>query len=276
MHADTATLTLPAQTCLSPAQRATLPSMYDLPSEDPEESGLPDEFHAYQPQLLRDTFQPSHYAMARVFVATDLNLYYDVQHTGWHKRPDWFAVLGVSRFYDERDLRLSYVIWQEQVVPYLVVELLSPGTEDEDLGRTPPPRTTDEPPTKWMVYEQILAIPYYVVYSRYTNTVQYFVLQQGRYQAVLPPDQRLWLPEAGLGLGLWSGVYQGLERQWLRCYDAQGAWIPTPAERTAQAQLQAEQAQLRAEQAQLQAEQAQLRATRLAAQLRALGIEPEA
>lgn len=26
--------------------------MYDLPSEDPEESGLPDEFHDLQPQLL--------------------------------------------------------------------------------------------------------------------------------------------------------------------------------------------------------------------------------
>jgi hypothetical protein len=32
----------------------TLPTMYDLPSEDPEEMGLPDEF---QPKLLRETFQ---------------------------------------------------------------------------------------------------------------------------------------------------------------------------------------------------------------------------
>ena len=29
-----------------------LPTMYDLPSEDPEEPGLPDEFHLLQPQLL--------------------------------------------------------------------------------------------------------------------------------------------------------------------------------------------------------------------------------
>ena len=33
-----------------------LPTMYDLPSEDPKEPGLPDEFHDYQPQLLRETF----------------------------------------------------------------------------------------------------------------------------------------------------------------------------------------------------------------------------
>ncbi len=37
--------------------RGPLPTMYDLPSEDPEEAGLPDEFHTFQPQLLRETFQ---------------------------------------------------------------------------------------------------------------------------------------------------------------------------------------------------------------------------
>ena len=56
-------------------------------------------------------------------------------HPAWHKRPDWFAVLGVPRLYHERDLRLSYVMWQEGAAPYVVVELLSPSTEREDLGR---------------------------------------------------------------------------------------------------------------------------------------------
>src|SRR6266705_5036951 len=53
-----------------------LPTMYDLPSEDPKEPGLPDEFHDYQPQLLRETFQPPRYMPDRFFVGTDLNLYY--------------------------------------------------------------------------------------------------------------------------------------------------------------------------------------------------------
>ena len=35
----------------------SLPTMYDLPSEYPEEPGLPDEFHDFQPQLLRETCQ---------------------------------------------------------------------------------------------------------------------------------------------------------------------------------------------------------------------------
>ena len=50
------TLRLPPQTDPPRSPRETLPTMYDLPSEDPKEPGLPDEFHYYQPQLLRETF----------------------------------------------------------------------------------------------------------------------------------------------------------------------------------------------------------------------------
>ena len=120
------TLRLPPQTDPPRSPRETLPTMYDLPSEDPKEPGLPDEFHYYQPQLLRETFQPPLYTPEHFFVGTDLNLYYYVRRPMWHKRPDWFAVLGVSRLYDEHDLRMSYVIWQEGTAPYLIVELLSP------------------------------------------------------------------------------------------------------------------------------------------------------
>ncbi|MFO1349231.1 MAG: Uma2 family endonuclease [Gammaproteobacteria bacterium] len=130
--------------------------------------------------------------------------YYDLRHPLWHKRPDWFAALGVARLYDERDLRLSYVMWQEQVAPYLVVELLSPGTKQEDLGETE--REGQAPPTKWTVYEQILRVPYYVVFSRYTDEVRYFQLSGGQYRELRPADQRLWLPQAGLGIGLWPGL----------------------------------------------------------------------
>jgi Uma2 family endonuclease len=258
--------------------------MYDLPSEDPKEPGLPDEFHDYQPQLLRETFQPPRYMPDRFFVGTDLNLYYTLGHPTWHKRPDWFAVLGVSRLYHEWDLRLSYVMWQEVAAPYVVVELLSPSTEQEDLGHTD--RDPDGPPTKWAVYEQILRIPYYIVFSRYTDEVRYFELTGGQYREVQPAKPGLWLPEAGVGVGRWFGTYQGLERQWLRCYDASGAWILTPHEqeqqraeqadqRAEQERQRAEQADQRAEQERQRAEQANQRVERLAAQLKALGINPE-
>jgi len=255
---------------LSPEQ---LPNMYELPSENPEEPGLPDDFHYYQPQLLRETFRPPGYPMEHVYVATDLNLYYDARHPSWYKRPDWFAVLGVPRFYQGRELRFSYVIWQESITPFIVVELLSAGTEKEDLGQTL--REVTQPPSKWQVYEQLLQVPYYVVFSREVNELQVFRWQAGRYQALPLSEGRVWLPEIQLGLGLWLGDYQGLERQWLRWYDAQHQWLPTLLEQAEQERQRADQERQRADQECQRADQERQRVEQLMAQLKALGIEPK-
>jgi Uma2 family endonuclease len=267
--------------------KEVLPTMYDLPSEDLEEPGLPDEFHHFQPQLLRETFIPSNYPPDEVFVASDLNLYYDVRHPLWYKRPDWFAVLGISRLYEQRELRLSYVTWQEGVDPSVVVELLSPGTEKEDLGQTL--REINQPPTKWEVYERILRIPYYILFDRYTQQLRAFQLVADRYSELNLSELRLWMPSIELGLGLWQGNYQGIERLWLRWYDATGNWILTPAERAEQEQKQRELTQQEVQQERQQRELTQQelqqerqqrklaveRADRLAARLRDLGIDPD-
>ncbi len=124
------------QTNPSRPPQETMPTMYDLPSELVGESGLPDEFHCIQADLLSETCQPPNYSPEEILLASDLNLYYDPRRTLWYKRPDWYMVLGVPNANQQQDLRLSYVIWQEGVAPFLVVELLSPGTEQEDLGTT--------------------------------------------------------------------------------------------------------------------------------------------
>jgi Uma2 family endonuclease len=219
----------------------SLPTMYDLPSEDPEEPGLPDQFHDFQPKLLRETCHPTTYPASKVFIAADLNLYYDSRHPQWHKRPDWYLVLGAAPAEQVEDLRWSYVIWQEGISPFLVIELLSPGTEHEDLGQTH--RQPGEQPLKWKVYEWILRIPFYVVYDRFEQQLQIFGLEQGRYRSLELTEPRYWFEELGLGLGLWSGRYQGIQGQWLRWYDAAGAWIPTHANRATAAQVLAAQAQ---------------------------------
>ena len=229
-----------------------LPTMYDLPSEDPEEPGLPDEFHYYQPQLLRETFLSPVYLEKNVFIGADINLYYDAEHTQWYKRPDWFVVLGASKLHEARELRLSYVVWQETIAPYMVVELLSPGTEKEDLGQSL--RSIEQPPSKWQVYEQILKIPYYVVFSRTSDEFQVFGRISGSYRELALSEQRLWLPEAELGLGLWQGEFQGVRGSWLRWYDENGQWIPSQEEKL---------------------QQSQQRADKLAAKLKALGIDPD-
>lgn len=277
--------------------RETLPTMYDLPSEDLEEPGLPDEFHDLQPQLLSLTFRTPHYPASQVFTASDMNLYYDVRHVQWYKRPDWFGVVGVPRLYDEVDMRLSYLVWQEGVNPFVIVELLSPGTEKEDLGKdeeklsaeskelagngqATQAQTENKPPRKWEVYEQILRIPYYVVFSRYTNQLRAFKIVGAHYQELELQEPRVWMPELELGLGLWQGEYQGIERLWLRWYDAQGDWIATEAEeeriQKAQALQQAEQERIEKAQALQRAEQAEARLESLIQRLRDSGIDPDA
>jgi Uma2 family endonuclease len=206
----------------------TLPTMYDLPSENPEEFGLPDEFHDFQPKLLRETCRPDPTPAIDIFIGADLNLYYDGRHPQWYKRPDWFLCLGVSAADRQADLRWSYVVWQESVNPFLVVELLSPGTEDEDLGRKV--RELGKPPVKWEVYERILRVPFYVVFDRYETELRVFTLVGGRYQQLERLEPRFWFEELEIGLAVWDGAYQGVEGKWLRWYDRDGQWIPTEAE----------------------------------------------
>ncbi len=250
-----------------------LPTMYDLPSENPEEPGLPDEFHFFQPLLLYLTFLPTTWAKDSIYSATDMNLYYDLQHTQWYKRPDWFGVVGVSRLYKGEDMRLSYVTWQEEANPLVVVELLSPGTEAEDLGETTSKR--GEPPTKWEVYEQILQVPYYIVFSRYTNQIKAFQLREGKYQEVDLNQGRLVVPELGLSLGTWRGEFRGIERLWLRWLTWEGELIPVPTEEIIEAQQEAIEARQEAFEAKQRAFEAQLKAEQFAAKLRELGIDPD-
>lgn len=251
------------QTEQSPTPKNLLPTMYDLNSEHPEDSGLPDLYHLWQSRCLEYTFRPANYPIELVFVASDLNLYFDVRHTQWYKRPDWFGVVGVDRLYQKQELRKSYVIWQEEVSPFVVVELVSPGTENEDLGQTV--RGLGQPPTKWQVYEQILRVPYYIVFDGATNHLRAFVLTGDRYEELILVEPRVWMPEIELGLGIWQGAFEGLERSWLRWYDVNCLWVPTPTEQ------QRQQKEL----AQQQAELAQQRAERLAERLRAMGIDPD-
>ena len=267
---------------LSP--RDTLPTMYDLPSENHEENGV-DQFHSFQSELLWLTFFPANYRSDRIFSACDLNLYYDVHHQNWYKRPDWFGVVGVPKLYDDEDLRLSYVIWQEGVSPHIVVELLSPSTEKEDLGESRLNASqngasrngasqndqSEKPPAKWDVYEKILRIPYYVIFSRYTDRMRVFTLQSDRYVEQDLAESKIWMPEIELGIGLWQGRYKGVNRLWLRFYDANNDWILLEAEKL---ELDKQLAQQRAEQAELDKKLAEQRAESLAQRLRELGIEP--
>jgi len=167
-------------------------------------------------------------------------------------------------YYREQDLRLSYVFWQEGVRPAVVIQLLSPGTQDEDLGRREP---QGKQPEKWQVYERILGVPYYITFNRYNDQLQAFQLVGSQYQAMELLAGKLWIADLELGLALWQGEYRGALRQWLRWYDAQGNWVPTEAEKVQQTEQRLEQERQRRE-------IAERRAQELAQRLRELGLEP--
>ena len=197
-------------------------------------------------------------------------------------------MLDVPRLYEDTDLRSSFVVWQEGVNPIVVVELLSPGTEKEDLGNygksefeqeiasstalasgrvisTEPEqsneRTGKDVPRKWEVYERVLRVPYYAVFSRYTNRLRGFKLEGGRYreQTLDTTNPRFWIPELGVGLGIWQGEFEGVTREWLRWYDVQADWILTDTERELKKRLRLTE---------------KLRSL-TTEQLEALGIEPQ-
>jgi Uma2 family endonuclease len=266
--------------------KASLPTMYDLPSEEIGQPGMPDLFHEWQARLLDETFHPPGLMREEFFSAIDMNLYYDVHYHHRYKRPDWFAVVGLPPE-QHPGMRMSYVQWQEAAKPLVVVELLSPSTQKDDLGQLL--RDVDGSPTKWDVYEQWLQVPYYVTFDGKKNDLRIFRLQGARFEDAPLENGVLWLEEARLGIGLWHGSYLGEERVWLRWCDSAGDWIPTAAERAEQERERAEQEHERAEQERERAEQERERAEqerlqkeaaldlnqKLVEKLRALGIDPD-
>ncbi len=230
--------------------------MYDLPSEDPEEPGLPNIYHGLQPQALDETLYLPQYPTDQVFSAFDLNLYYDSTQTGWYERPDWFLCVGVPSLYKGLVKRWSYVMWEEKITPTIVIEFLSEGTEAEDLGRFTSKTGRSKPgkaPAKFVVYEEILKVPNYIVFDEETQRLRFFRLVNDRYeeQTIEPNNPRLWIPEVNLGLGLTTCSVRKVEGSWLRWCDQDGNFYPTPAElyqaETVAAQAKAEAAQAKAE-----------------------------
>ena len=104
-----------------------------------------------------------------------------------------------------------------------------------------------------------------------------------------------WLPGIGLGLKFWEGEYEGVRETWLRWCDREGQLVPTGAEvaalalqRATVAENMANEERQRAEEERQRAanavrvaaeereraESAEQRLAALAAQLRALGVDP--
>lgn len=213
-----------------------LPSAEDLPDSD--DTPVDNELQDLIPGLLKAILAWVWASRLDWFFGVDMGVYYDPDLPAIV--PDGFLSLGVERIVDE-DLRLSYVCWEENVVPTLALEVVSHKRRGEYS-------------TKKKLYAE-LEVLYYVVYNprrRKKAPLEVYRLVNGEY--VLLPGHPVWLPEVGLGIGTERGTYQGITREWLYWYDKQGVRLPTPEER---------------------ATVAEQRVQRLEEQLRSLGVDPE-
>jgi hypothetical protein len=146
----------------------------------------------------------------------------------------------VERFYDE-ELRPSYVLWDENVVPIFVLEVVSQNYRKEYSDK--------------LAEYEALGTLYSVIYSsrrRRKPRLEVHKLVNGKYE--LQPGNPVWMPEIGLGIGCERGNYSGVTREWLYWYDAEEKPYLTPEEQVKHEAQRAEQ---------------------LAQRLRELGIDPD-
>lgn len=198
----------------------------------------------------------------RIFlVSADVGLFYAVHQPPLV--PDVFLSLDVKPAADLWAKRhRSYFFWEFGKPPEVVIGVVS-NTEGEEGGR------------KLQLYAH-MGILYYVIWDPENHLkagdLRVFVLRDKTYIPLAEP----WLPVVSLGLTRWQGTYEDCEAVWLRWCDQNGRVILTGGERADQERQRADQERQRADLQGREREETARRAERLAAQLRALGIEPEA
>jgi Uma2 family endonuclease len=181
----------------------------------------------------------------QVFVAGDL-LWYPVEgHPETRIAPDVMVVFGRPK-----GDRGSYRQWEEDdIVPQVVFEVLSPGNTLKEMAK------------KQQFYDRYGVEEYYL-YDPDRNDLTGFQRVNGQLEVI--EEMAGWIsPHLGI-------VFTLTETDLAIDYPDGRRFLTT-----VELAQQAEQARQQSEQARQQAEQEKQRAERLAAQLRALGVEPE-
>jgi len=183
--------------------------------------------------------------------------------------PDVLLSLDVSLREDwwEKKNR-TYFFWEMGKPPEVVIEIVS-NDEGDELGG------------KRRRYAK-MGIAHYVVYdpSRALRgaVLRAFELRGNLYVSMPRP----WFESVGLGLTLWEGAFEGRHDSWLRWCHADASVLPTGAERAAaeRSRADAERSRADTERSRADTERSRAdtersRAERLAARLRALGVDPD-
>ncbi len=170
------------------------------------------------------------------------------------KAPDWAYIPQIS--VDRDEVVRSYTPRLQGEIPTLVLEFLSDTEGGEYSSKA------SYPPGKFFFYEQILQVPNYGIFDPESGILELYRIGDSKKYQLQPASEqgRFWIPEMQLFLGVWQGSRENRQGYWLRWWDEQGNLLLWGAELVAQERQQVEAERLRAD--------------RLAAQLRAAGIEP--
>ena len=248
-----------------------LPADFQLPDDPVENIGQP-----LLAGALRESLELANWIRPEMLVVSNFGLCATLNEQIVAKAPDWLYVASVQPWEGEGERR-SYTPHAEGDVPTLVMEFLS----DTDGGEYSLKRTF--PPGKWYFYEQILQVPYYVIFEPSSGLLEFYQLRDGHYVLELPDENgRHWIDEMQLFLGTWRGEKEERTGYWLRWWNPQGeilAWaVERIAEAEAEAELEHERAELERERAEQERERAELERQekeRLLAYLRDRGLDPD-
>jgi Uma2 family endonuclease len=195
------------------------PTQADLPYDD----GAPMESqrHQLQMELLLDGLRLWLEGREDGFVGGNMFVYYSLAQVRNRdfKGPDVFVALGVPK-----GERRSWVCWEEDKTPDVVIELLSESTIAADKGE------------KKRIYQDRMHVPEYFWYDPF-NPADWegFQLVRGTYQPIAADGEGRRMSELlGLSLVPVVGTYKEVEATWLRWATVAGDLLPTDAERAEQ------------------------------------------
>ncbi|MEG3974441.1 Uma2 family endonuclease [Microcoleus sp. herbarium8] len=205
---------------------------------------------------LREILEIARLIVAGILVAPNMGICATLNGKLVIKAPDWFYARNVQTL-ENQEIRRSYTPNLEGDIPAIVMEFLSASPNDEYSSKP------TYPPGKWFFYEQVLRVPIYAIFEPAAGLLEIYQLDSlGKYQVQQPdPNNHYWIAGVGLFLGVWQGTKAERTGYWLRWWDESGQmllWGAEMVERERQEKANVQQ-----------------RADRLAAQLRAAGIEPE-
>jgi Uma2 family endonuclease len=254
-------------------QNRHLPTAEELPSSD--ETPVDNQLQNDIPNLLLSLLAAIWAGRDNWYFGVDMAVHYSPDEPAIV--PDGFLAIGVKHDTGERG-RLSYVLWEERnIMPIFSLEVISESynSEYED---------------KLADYEA-LGILYYAIYNplsgrkgRFKNRerLEVYRLISGKYELLSLENNRVWLPEIGLGFGYEQGEHIAWNREWLYWYDESGDRYLTGDERAVKAEIIATQQSLIAQQERqqkLQERQQKLQERqqkeKLANYLRSMGIDPD-